>query len=226
MFALRSLARVAGFAVAGVALAGAIYNALVIADARERAAMSAYTAQSLAAFLPDVMDDTGGKVSPLEMRDTVEAYETLRAGLADPAAILAAISAAVSQNPGIRVEAIEWGPAGPVAGAEPDESLDEEPLEGEATADPAAAMRPGAVTVTVAGRIEPFDGAYPRAFDELQSFMRALRALPAVERVRAAREPLDVNPASTLSGEIARDAAPAQAAFTVEIMMRSGHDTV
>lgn len=220
LLALRTFAKVASFAVAGITLAGAFNNALIIADARDRAAMFAETTQAMATVLPETLDKNSPEASPLEMRDTVEVYEALRARRADPAAILATLSAAVSQRPAIRVDGIHWGMAGSAPAVVEEAAPDEVSMH-----DPPGAAEPGRLTVTVEGRIEPFDGVYPRAFDELQAFMRALRTLPLVEKVQSIREPLDVNPASTLSGEIAPGGAPAQAVFTVEILMRPGHES-
>lgn len=216
LFRLRRLAHAACYAVAGAALAGALYNALAIADLRQRAAESSDTALALQAVLPGTTDEQSPEPDPLQMREAVLIFESLRAHQSDPATILATVAAAVSRQPHIRIDTIRW--AAPADAAVP------------ATDDTAGATEelpaadPGDVSVVIEGRVEPFDGAYPRAFEELRGFVEALRAAPGVQRVQPTKQPLDVNPDATFSGEVASGGAVPQAPFTVELVMRTGHE--
>jgi hypothetical protein len=76
------------------------------------------------------------------------------------------------------------------------------------------------VRISIQGRVEPFGGNYPLAFAELQAFMDTLRADPRVLSVSARKEPLDVSPRSTLTGEISPTLRSDQAPFTVDLLVR------
>ena len=101
---------------------------------------------------------------------------------------------------------------------------EESPAEGEDmtadAGDPGLEDAGQRVRITVKGRIEPFDRNYRLAFAELEAFMEQLRADPRVSLVRARKQPLDVNPRSTLSGEMSLERKEDEASFAVDIMMR------
>jgi hypothetical protein len=219
-FRIRRLARAACLAVAGGALAWTLYNVLVIAETNQRMASSVATARSLETVLPGHVDPDLTTVDPLEMQQAVLAYEALLAHQTDAGAILAAVSAAVSRQPRIQVDAIRWAadagtPADAVGASDA----------AELGMDDVAAVDDG-ITVTISGHIGPFDGDYPLAFDEVAAFMDSLRRIPAVERVTATAQPLDIGPSSTLSGELTRRGAAPEAPFSVELQMRRSDETV
>lgn len=219
LFRARSFARVACLALAGAALAGTFYNALFILEAGQQLVDSSATVDRLESVLPET-GTPHAKVDPLEMQQAVTAYDALASHQTEPGEILEAIGAAVSERPRIRLDSILWTTGAP-DGPEPvvDASEDSGSSDGAVAAAPA-----DGVTVTLKGRVEPFRGDFPLAFAELQAFVEALEEDPAVESVTPRVRPLDVDPRSTLSGELARGKAEEQAPFTLEIALKPGHE--
>lgn len=152
------------------------------------------------------------------MQQAVTAYDALAGNQAEPEEILAALGAAVSERPRIRLDAIQWTTGAP----EPAADAREEPGSSDESVAPPPADR---VTVTLKGHVEPFGGDYPLAFAELQAFVEALGEDPAVESVTPRARPLDVDPASTLTVELGRGVAQEQAPFTLEISLKPGRET-
>jgi hypothetical protein len=154
-------------------------------------------------------------VDPILMQQAVTAYEAIRGNQADPVRVLDVISAAVGERSRIQIDALRWSTQS--LPAEDAAVPDEEP----ASAEEVPADEPsGPVTVTLSGHIAPFDGDLQLAFDELRKLVSALRRNPAVASVTTRVQPLDVDPASTLSGEIAGETTDAEAPFTLEIALQ------
>ena len=78
--------------------------------------------------------------------------------------------------------------------------------------------------ISIRGRVEPFNGNYRVAFDELRTFMETLRTDQRVYSVIARKQPLDVNPKSTLTGEFSPATRNDQATFTVDLLVRFSND--
>jgi hypothetical protein len=216
LFRVRSVAKVACLAVAAGALVGTLLNALYIFDSGQRLAGSSATVQRLEAVLPAADAAGAAGVDPLEMQRAVAAFEALARHQLEPEDVLAGLGEALGARPRIGLDAVAWSgdpPAGEAtAGAQADEGM--------ADAVPAA----DGVVVTVRGHVRPFDGDFPLAFDEVEAFRAALAAVPGVEATRVTAAPIDVSPASTLSGEVARGAEAATASFTLEFVMRFADD--
>jgi hypothetical protein len=155
----------------------------------------------------------------------------------EPGEVLGLVSSALEANPQVQIEGIEWSPVqalAPVAdgsGDEQAEAAPDEPAEDPAAdgtmadagfqdGSPAGGQR---VRLTIRGRVEPFDGDYPLAFQGVRTFMASLGADPRVISVRARKEPLDVSPQSTLSGELTPNLAADKAAFTINVLLRVDH---
>ncbi|MCC7257807.1 MAG: hypothetical protein IT486_05510 [Gammaproteobacteria bacterium] len=226
LYRLRSFGKVACVALAGAALVGTLHNALHILDARASLVDAAGAAQQLGAVLPGGDETQPAGVDPLEMQQVVAAYDALDRGHADPRTILAAIGAAVSQRPHIQLDAIEWraGPA-PTVPSATDEDAGEETGDEEAESGAGPDGRaPDDVRVTLRGRVRPFTGDYPPAFDEVEALVEALREDPEIRTVTPRELPLDVSSGATLSGEVTRGQEPAEARFTLEVVMRAGHE--
>lgn len=222
LFRLRSYARAACFTLAAAGLVGVLYNGLYILDAGARFSAASGTVQRLETVLPDESVALAAGADPLEMQQVVAAYDALEREQAEPAAILAAVGAAVSQRPQIQLDAIEWRAGAPLA-ATPDGQADPgaEPADDGAEA---PAVPSDGVRVTLRGRVRPFAGDYTLAFDEVAAFIDVLRADPAVDSVTTRAQPLDVGSAATLSGEVTRGQVPAEARFVLEIVMRPDHE--
>lgn len=226
---LRTLARAACVALAAGGMAGALYNGLLIADARQRMVAYEQTAGGLESLLPVASDTIPQASDPLWMQQVVLAHEALAARAVDPREVLTLVAAALAARPLIRLESLRWTSA-PLplvnrAGDEPDEVLadDTATVEGDGEPVPVSAPR---IAITVRGRIQPFAGDYPQAFAELEALMAALRAVDGVEKVTAIEQPLDVDPASTLSGELAPGRSAHEAGFALEVIVRQNHESV
>jgi hypothetical protein len=176
-------------------------------------------------------DDSG--LDPLQMRQVVSAWQALVANRTEPRDILALLSHAVEQQPRLQIDAIGWSPLAAVSAVE-ESALDEDsetPVDADADADASAGDDAdvetpvaGRIRITVRGRVEPFDRDYPLAFAEVENFMGNLRADPRVSSVRAREQPLDIRPGSTLTGEISPENKSGEAAFAIDIIMRTGND--
>jgi len=174
---------------------------------------------------------------PLEMERIVRAWQLLEKHVVEPRDLFSLVSAAVDANPDIRVDRIEWLPLQAVTAATADsgsaaDEQDGEPVESEAgtTATEPAMDEAGAATsspvfrLVIRGHIQPFAGDYPLAFMNVRTFMQALRADRRVISVKAIKEPLDLNPRSTLTGEVTADLKTEKAGFTLNILVRASDE--
>ncbi len=203
LFHVRRYTKAACWVFATLAIAGTLRNALYIADARQQLANQTQAARQLQAVLPAPRAANTVGADPLEMRQVVSTYDELERHRSAPEKILTAIGAAVSLRPRIHVDAIQW----------------------RARADDAPIAAGGDVA-TVRGRVTPFNGDYPQAFGELAALKEALERDPTVQAVTTLVQPLDIRPSSTLNDELARDHSEAEAAFTLQIVMRVPHESV
>ncbi len=208
-FRVRAIARAACVVVTVAALGGALINGVAILDAGQRAAGSSATVRQLETLLPAGIAPEAGHVDPLEMQQVVTAYDALVRHRAEPDYVLMAISAALTRRPKIQVDTIEWSsePA-PTTGTEGGEA-------GETS----AAVAADSISVTLKGRVTPFSGDYPAAFEELQAFIDTLRDDPRIRTVTRRVEPLDVRSSSTLAGELTAGTPPGDAPFALDIVM-------
>lgn len=221
---VRSLAKAACVTLAGTGLLAAGLNTMGIVEARSALTDTRKARDTVNAALQS-HDQAEGDADPLEMQRTVAAWEALRRHRIDPRELLTAVSRAVSEQPRIQVDSIQWTPMVRVVNTpEGDEAGNDQPQVPEAgsgeAADESMTEAVQRVRISVMGRIEPFDHNYSLAFTELQRFMDRLRADPRVVNVVARKQPLDVNPRSTLSGEMSRERREEEAAFAVDIVMR------
>jgi hypothetical protein len=215
MFRLGLYGRVACVALAGAAAAGALVNALAIVGASREADGWSATRGHLERVLPHDAAGLPNRIDPLDMQLAVTAYEALAQRQVEPASVLGVIGAAVSERPRIQVDAIEWRtePAPPAEAAVEDDAAVE--------ADEASmAAGDEGVAVTLRGHIEPFQGDFALAFAELHALVAALEADPQVAAVTTRAQPLDVDPASTLSGELTVASSQAEAAFELDIRLQ------
>lgn len=211
MFRLGLYGKVACIALAGAAAAGALVNSLAIVGASREADGWSLTRGHLERVLPDDAAGDVDRVDPLDMQLAVNAYETLAQRQVEPASVLAVIGSAVSKRPHVQVDAIAWRtePEAPAAAAGEAE-VNEQPLPG----------RDDGVTVTLRAHIEPFNGDFALAFAELHALVAALEADPDVAAVTTRAQPLDVDPASTLSGELTVGGEQGEAAFELDIRLQ------
>lgn len=228
---LRQLGQAACVALTGTGLLAAGLNLASITEQRDALAGTRTAIAGVSAALT-AQEDTefGTGADPLEMQRAVTAWEALRRHRIDPREVLATLSQAVSARPRIQVDSIQWSPLVAVGTTATGDEAD-----GTAEAADEAAPGDGAdsqatedvnqrVRINIAGRIEPFERDYRLAFAELEAFMDQLRRNPRVTRVTVRRQPLDVDPRSTLSGEMSTQRREEEAAFSVDVVMRLNDD--
>jgi hypothetical protein len=200
-----------------------------------RASIGDVTGQLNASLAGDVANGA----DPLEMQRIGTAWQLLQQHAVEPDEILGFVSRAVDANPQVQLEGIEWSPVQAIAAAaDSSESDGTEPLAPtdeavNGTGDEAAPADAGPqveatageqrVRLTIRGRVEPFAGNYPLAFRSVRTFMVSLENDPRVISVKAGREPLDINPRSTLTGELTPNLKADKAAFTINVLLRVNH---
>ena len=228
---VRIFGKAACLALAGGALLGSVLNVVSIfgtaqATASTRAAIGDIQGQ----LDPSTTGELANAADPLEMQRVANAWQAIQRHSVEPGAVLGLVSTAVDNNPDVQIEAIEWLPLQAVAtttsgedtGAEDMPAApDEAPAEAPASSDDQKQR----VRLTIRGRIQPFDGDYPRAFLSMRSFMQALRIDPRVLSVNAVREPLDLSPRSTLTGELTAERKTEKAGFTLNVLLRFNDET-
>lgn len=178
----------------------------------------------------DPTSDSGERYTadPLEMERIVRSWQLLEKHVVEPREIFSLVSAAVEANPEIRVERIEWLPLQAVTAATEDGGSEADDPDGEAV-EPAmdeaetAASTP-AFRLVISGHIQPFAGDYPLAFMNVRTFMDSLRADRRVISVNAIKEPLDLSPRSTLTGEVTANLKTGTAGFTLNILVRAADE--
>jgi hypothetical protein len=173
--------------------------------------------QSLAA---ENSTGTADVADPLEMQRAVTSWQRLAASSVAPETILRLVSTALETRPAVELEGLEWQ----ANATTPADIGDDSGEESETVDESAAPLAVATWRVQLRGQIQPFDGNYPLAFAELQAFMNALKADDRVVSVTASKQPLDVNPRSTLTGEYSTSTQAAQAPFVVDVVVRFEHE--
>ena len=221
----RVFAKAASIALAVVGLVGASLNGVTLLDTRHQAQDVETSIAELTQLLQaDANDGDAGEngVDPLSMQQAVTAWHELGQRDIKPEAVLALVSAALERQPRVQLDGVRWSPSGamlPVTDGDESENAEvAADAPDEAIASEAATAQQ--IRISIQGRIAPFEGDYRLAFAEVQAFMAALRADRRVVSVTARKQPLDVNPQSTLTGEITPALRNDQATFTVDLLVR------
>lgn len=148
------------------------------------------------------------------LKQTVDAFERLRATARTPESLFAAVSAGLEGHPSVRLNALAWRHS--------------------RFADTAAAFSdagglavPAGTPLRQAGRIEaeiqPFNGDYRLAVGTIRAFAETLKRHPAVADVRILKMPLDDSSKQNLSGSTATRAENTVGAqFEVVFVLRDG----
>lgn len=241
LYQLRTFGKAACLALAAGALVGSALNFVgILGVAHETDAVRASIGDITSQLEASLAGDGHSGADPLEMQRIGTAWQLLRQHAVEPGEILGLVSTAVEANPQVQIEGIEWSPVQArapgtdesgsgeeQAAAAPDESADVPPPD-ELLADDGmqdeSTTGGQRVRLTIRGRVEPFDGDYPLAFRGVRTFMASLGADPRVISVKARREPLDVSPRSTLTGELTPDLKTDKAAFTINVLLRVSHE--
>lgn len=167
--------------------------------------------------------DSANGADPLEMQRVGMAWRLLEQHAVEPDEVLGLVSSAVEANPQVQIEGVDWSPVqalAPVADAEEGGN----PVAATPRDDSSDTPGEQRVRLIIHGRVEPFDGDYPIAFLGLRTFMASLAADPRVLSVKARKEPLDISPQSSLTGEMTPHATADKAAFTLNLLLRIRHE--
>lgn len=239
LYQVRVFGKAACLALAAGALLGSALNvADILARTSETADARASIGDITSQLAASVAGDGYTGADPLEMQRIGTTWQLLRQHAVEPGEILGLVSTAVEANPQVQIEGIEWSPVQALAPSADGETGGEEPAvdaSGEPSGEPGEALAGDVmpdesaageqrVRLTIRGRVEPFDGNYPLAFRDLRTFMGALGADPRVISVKARKEPLDVSPQSTLTGELTPNLKADKAAFTINVLLRFSHE--
>ena len=156
------------------------------------------------------------EVSALQL--AVETAERLRDARRTPDAMLSALSRCLDLQPGVRLESIDWSAgAGYFPVRQPAEASSLALESGAQHGTPGSAHVP-VLTVDFQGRIEPFDGDYRRALEQVDVLSDSLRALGGVFDVEVLSLPLDIGSGSSLRGDAGARAGAAEAPFSLRIL--------
>ncbi len=221
---VRVFGKAACLALAAGALTGSGLNFVDILGAtNETAAVRASIGDVTSQLNASLAGDGPNGADPLEMQRIGTAWQLLRQHAVEPDEILGLVSSAVDANPQVQIEGIDWSPVRAVAAVADDSGSD-----GTETVSPTDEAEDGTageqrVRLTIRGRVEPFAGNYPLAFRGVRTFMASLQADPRVIAVKAGKEPLDVSPRSTVTGEMTPNLKADKAAFTINVLLRVNH---
>jgi len=221
---VRVFGKAACLALAAGALTGSGLNFVDILGAmNETAVVRASIGDVTSQLNASLAGDGPNGADPLEMQRIGTAWQLLRQHAVEPDEILGLVSSAVDANPQVQIEGIEWSPVRAIAATADDSGSDgTEPV---APTDEAGDGTAGEqrVRLTIRGRVEPFAGNYPLAFRGVRTFMASLQADPRVIAVKAGKEPLDISPRSTVTGEMTPNLKADKAAFTINVLLRVNH---
>ena len=151
------------------------------------------------------------------MQLVVETAEGLRAIRTSPDAVLLALSRSLDLHPAVRLESIDWsaesGP-GPLLGSAGPHSSGSDPGMERGTT---ASGRTSIQSTDIRGRIEPFDGDYRRALEQVGGLADSLRRTPGVVEVEVLSLPLDIGSGASLRGDAGARASAAEAPFALRL---------
>lgn len=218
----RSYGRAACLALSVSAVVALTLNGIALMETTSHLQEVRHSTTELTQLLQaDTSDHVDNGADPLEMRRAVTAWLELQQHDVDPQAVLSLVSTAVERRPQILLDGVQWSPGMPMAfDTDAGDDGQDEPEAGDPDAGGATASASEGVRISIQGRVEPFDGNYPLAFREVRAFMDALGRDPRVLSVTARKQPLDVDPRSTLTGEITPAANSDRATFTVDLLVR------
>lgn len=155
-----------------------------------------------------------------EMRLAVETGEGLRVARTTPRAALAAVSRGLAPHAGVRIEGVDWSAEADAAAVRQDRDAPSSLSERGAVSEAAEAGRARLQSAEVRGRIEPFDGDYRHALEQVGAFAHSLRALPGVVGVEVLSLPLDFGSGASLRGDAGARAGAAEAPFSLLLLWR------
>jgi hypothetical protein len=162
----------------------------------------------------------GLPTTPIPLADIKAAIDTVKsinAHSSTPAPMLETVSAALQGFPHLQVKKIDW-----IASQDPNQHAGEgAPAVTDGTAeqpinDPAY---PHFQIATVQGYIDPFNGDFRAALDEVNRFADKLKELPDVKRVKVQKLPLAIDSGASLQGGSEDTQAQKEAEFEITIVL-------
>ncbi len=159
------------------------------------------------------------------LRFAVEMGEGLRAARTSPRAVLVAVSRGLEPHAGVRVEGVDWSAE---ADADPVRHYRAAPSLGSESGTVSEASPSGRTrtqSAEIRGRIEPFDGDYRDALEQVGGFADSLRRLPGVVDVEVLSLPLDFGSGASLRGDAGARAGAAEAPFSLRLRWGAGSGT-
>jgi hypothetical protein len=142
---------------------------------------------------------------PQDIKAAVEMAAKLREYRTTPRAMAVTLSKGLADFERIKLDGIEW-----LASSDPGKQIGErgENINGGQRGNSAASGNGQATRryqiADIEGRVEPFDGNYRQAIDQVNQFVGALVALPQVEAVNVIEYPLDTGSDKTLRGDLSK----------------------
>lgn len=146
------------------------------------------------------------------LKAAVEIAQAIRRNSRTPEAAMAIVSRALDASPGVVLQRLRWSRGGAQAGS----------TGTEASPPPAqlAGNQAPPQVVHVDAEIRPFHGDYRAAMAAIDAFVGRLKQDRAVADAGALQLPLDMDPASGLSGSTNNGSQPASAQFRVRLVLR------
>lgn len=147
-------------------------------------------------------------VAAEHLRQAVEVAEQIKKSQRTPDAFMQLISQSLGEYPQIELNRLDWRYGSATATPQPSAGVNS----------PSAWQQQGEIEA----EIRPFNGDYRAALQLIERFAASLRAMPSVANVTIVKLPLNLDPASTLSGSTqdSSDAKPGAAQFKLGITIR------
>ena len=156
------------------------------------------------------------------LESAVATLESLRDARNAPDAVLLAVSQGLEPHPAVQLESIGWS-----TGAEhrypgpPADRSSSAPDSGERRI-PGSSAHSSLLPVDLQGRIEPFDGDYRRALEQVSVLADSLREVSGVVEVEVLSLPLEIGSGASLHGDAGARGNAAEAPFSLRVLW-NGH---
>ena len=168
--------------------------------------------------IPDVPSYRG--LTPLQLQANLKTYQKTKQQALSGDDILLAISEALTAFPTVQLTRLSWGKAAdedtvkdnandmmmPDMGADMgmDVAIDE------------GGLQTPPIEITVAGRIEPFNGDFRQALNQIERFRLRLAAIPSIRHVKAIQLPVTLDNDKELAGSVQNGKKEALFILTME----------
>lgn len=209
---LRWRTKAAAWVLASTALAAGSINVYHVLNLRSEAEMAVRQTDGLEAAQWN-LSDVEFPIDPLAMRAAVTSFRGLQRNSPRPEELFGVVSAGLESHPDIQIDGIKWSVATVPESKDPvsDNSF--------------VAPTRNRMVLSIVGSVTSFSGNYEHAFSRVNAFIESLRHQHGVVNAHAVRMPLNVNPQSSVDGEISARAMEADAKFEIKVFMRQDHES-